>query len=167
MTDITLPDSSTARWDQAFLRQALEWAKMSKDPRTQVGAVIVGKDRETLATGFNGFPRGIEDSAERLCDREKKNRLMVHAERNAILNAARIGVALKGSTLYLVATDPSGNVWGGPPCTACTIEVIQAGVIEIVSLPFKEGPSAWRDDVEFARQLLVEAGVNYREVPCS
>lgn len=163
--EVVLTNLQSDRWDQGFLRQALEWARMSKDPRTQVGAVIIGPDRETLATGFNGFPRGIEDRADRLSDRDKKNRLMVHAERNAILNAARIGVALKGSTLYLAATDHSCAVWGGPPCTACTIEVIQAGVVEIVSHPFKEGPSAWRDDVDFARDLLKEAGVRYREVP--
>lgn len=152
------------RWDEGFLRQALEWAKMSKDPNTQVGAVLVGKDRETLSTGFNGFPRGIMDTPERLYDRETKNRLMVHAERNAILNAARIGVSLRGSTLYLAATDHTCAVWGGPPCTACTIEVIQAGVTMVVAHPFKSGPSKWREDIEYARGLLTEAGITYREV---
>jgi dCMP deaminase len=97
------------RWDQGFLRQSLDWARMSKDPNTQVGAVIIGPDYETRATGFNGFPRGIADTTERLADRELKNRLMVHAERNAICNAARIGTALKGCTLYLLATDDTGG----------------------------------------------------------
>jgi dCMP deaminase len=137
---------------------------MSKDPNTQVGAVIIGPDMETRSTGFNGFPRGIADTAERLADRELKNRLMVHAERNAICNAARIGTALKGCTLYLLATDDTGGVWGGCPCTACTIEVIQAGIIEVVSLPFKTAPSRWADDIKFAHSLLSEAGVRYREV---
>lgn len=152
------------RWDGIFMRKALDWARDSKDPNTQVGAVIIGPDRETRSTGFNGFPRGIADTAERLSDRSMKNRLMVHAERNAICSAALVGVSLKGCTLYLAATDLTGKVWGGCPCTACTIELIQAGITEVVSYPFKAGPSAWRDDVEFARGLLAEAGIKYREV---
>lgn len=152
------------RWDDAFLKQALAWASLSKDPNTQVGAIIVGPDREVRATGFNGFPRGIIDMPDRLADREIKNRLMVHAERNAICNAARIGVPLKGCTLYLAATDDSGMVWGGPPCTACTIEIIQAGVVGIVSFPLKSVPSKWHGDLAFSRGLLTEVGMDYREV---
>jgi dCMP deaminase len=152
------------RWDAAYLRQCLDWAGMSKDPNTRVGAVIVGPDREVRASGFNGFPRGITDNAARLADRDLKNRLMVHAERNAICNAARIGTSLNGCTLYLMATDYTGATWGGPPCTACTIEVIQAGIVEVVSTPFKSVPSKWAADIAFARGLLEEAGVRFREV---
>lgn len=156
----------TARWDRHFLDSALLKSQMSKDPSTQVGAVIVGPDREERASGFNGFPRGIFDSRERLMDRDQKLKLIVHAELNAILNAARTGVALKGCILYLVATDHTGEVWGGPPCTRCAVEIIQAGVVEIVSYPFKSVPSRWKDDIEFSRGVLREAGINYREVTC-
>lgn len=152
------------RWDDHFLRQALGWAHMSKDPNTQVGAVLVGPNRELISAGFNGFPRGVADLPERLNSREVKNMLMVHAERNAILNAARIGVSTKGSTLYLACTDSSGMVWAGPPCTACTLEVIQAGVAEIVAYPIKPVPSKWHEDLAYARTLIDEAGVRFREV---
>lgn len=155
---------SDIRWDRHFLRLALEHAQMSKDPATQVGAVIVGPDREVRSSGFNGFPRGIADLPSRLDDRELKLQLIVHAEMNAVLNAARIGTAVKGCTLYLLATDRAGGVWGGPPCTRCTVEVIQAGIAEIVSLPFKPGPSQWRASIENAGRLLAEAGVTYREI---
>ena len=84
------------KWHSHFLRMALLCAQMSKDPNTQVGAVIVGPDREVRSTGFNGLPRGVADTAERLHDRETKLKLIVHAEMNAVLNAARHGVALKG-----------------------------------------------------------------------
>lgn len=154
----------TERWDNHFLELALQHARMSKDPSTRVGAVIVGSDREIVSTGFNGFPRGIADTAERLNDQAMKLRLVVHAEMNAILNAARIGVRLKGLTLYLTATDDSGQVWGGPPCTRCTVEIIQAGIVEIVSRPIKPVPSRWHDDIAFAGTLLGEAGIGYREV---
>lgn len=152
------------RWDAHFLQLAADHARISKDPSTRVGAVIVGPDREIRSAGFNGFPRGISDSEARLNDRETKLRLMVHAEMNAVLAAARIGVPLKGCTMYLAATDDSGTVWGGPPCTRCTVEVIQAGIAEIVSRPFKAVPSKWAADIEYARKLLHEAGINYREV---
>ncbi len=155
---------SMHRWDSHFLRMAHEVAKMSKDPSTKVGAVIVGPDREMRSSGFNGFPRGIADTAERLNDRETKLGLVVHAECNAILNAARIGTPTKGCTMYLLATDQSGAMWGGPPCTRCTVEVIQAGITEVVALPFKTVPSRWKDSIEQARKLLTEAGVGFREV---
>lgn len=138
---------------------------MSKDPSTRVGAVIVGPQREVRSTGFNGFPRLICDSPERLNDRERKLKLIVHAEMNAVLAAARIGVPLEGCTLYLAATDDTGLVWGGPPCTRCTVELIQAGIKEVVSRPVKAVPSRWHADLAVAHDLLAEARVAYREVP--
>lgn len=154
----------TDRWSYYFLELALVTARMSKDPKTSVGAVIVGKDREVLSMGFNGLPRGIADTDDRLGDREEKLRLIVHGEMNAILNAARTGTALRGTTLYFVATDSTGFVWGGPPCVRCAVEIIQAGIARIVTLPFKDGYSKWREDVERSRAILREAGIAYDEV---
>jgi dCMP deaminase len=152
------------RWDRHFLRLALEHARMSKDPSTKVGAVIVGPDGEVLSAGFNGFPRGIADTPERLGDRETKLRLIVHAEMNAVLAAARSGVRLRGCAIYVAATDPSGAVWGGPPCVRCTVEVMQAGIEEVVSWPMRTAPSRWHADLMAARDLLEEAGIRYREI---
>lgn len=152
------------RWDTHFLHLAHQCALMSKDPSTKVGAIIVGPDREIRSTGFNGFPRGIEDSVERLTDRETKLQLVVHAEMNAVLNAARIGVSTKGCVLYLAATDKTGEIWGGPPCTRCTVEVIQSGILEIVSYPFKSVPSRWTESLKIAGDLLIESGISYREI---
>lgn len=154
----------TARWDNHFLGLALYHAGMSKDPSTKVGAVIVGPDREVRSLGFNGFPRGIADTPERLGDRDQKLKLVVHAEMNAILAAARIGVSVKGCALYLAATDASGTIWGGAPCTRCTVEIIQAGIAHIVTRPFKTVPSRWADDIAAAKALIYEAGCTYREV---
>lgn len=157
-------DEKQRRWDAHFIRLCLEHAKMSKDPSTQVGCVIVGPYNEILSAGFNGFPRGIKDSPERLNDRETKLALVVHAEMNAVLAAARTGIRLMGSTMYLSATDSSGLVWGGPPCTRCAVEIIQAGVRLIVSTPKKNVPSKWHSDIERSGGLLREAQVLYREV---
>ena len=153
-----------SRWHNYFLRLALHNAGMSKDPNTQVGSIIVGPDREIRSAGFNGFPRGIADTEARLSDRDLKLRLIVHAEMNAILNAARVGISTKGCTLYLAATDASGLIWGGSPCTRCVVEIIQAGISEIVSFAPKDIPSRWHADIAFARTLLDEVGIIYSEI---
>lgn len=152
------------RWDRHFLDLALVHARMSKDPSTHVGAVIVGPDREIRSAGFNGFPRGIADTPERLNDRDEKMRLVVHGEMNAILAAARVGIPVGGCTMFLAATDQSGDVWGGPPCVRCTVEAIQAGIVEVVSFPIRTAPSRWHLDLMFARSLLAEAHIRFREV---
>ncbi|MEC9174168.1 MAG: dCMP deaminase family protein, partial [Candidatus Thermoplasmatota archaeon] len=110
------------KWDRRFLDLASHISGWSKDPSTKVGCVVVGEDREIRSTGFNGFPRGIEDSMERLDDRELKYPLICHAEENAIMHAARIGISLKDCTAYVT--------W--PPCTRCARSLIQAGVVEVV-----------------------------------
>lgn len=156
--------SDQSRWDRHFLRMALENARMSKDPRTSVGAIIIGPDREIRSAGFNGFPRGIADTVDRLHDRDLKLKLIVHAEMNALMNAARIGVSTKGCALYLAATDDTGLIWGGPPCSRCLVHVIQAGVSEIVSFEPKSIPSRWHDDLGFAATLIDEVGIRYREL---
>ncbi len=154
----------TDRWDRHFLGLAAYHSRMSKDPSTRVGAVIVGPDREVLSAGFNGFPRGIADTPDRLLRRETKLQLIVHAELNAILAAARLGMRIKDCTLYLAATDDSDAVWGGPPCTRCVVEIIQSGIREIVSYPRKAVPSRWHDDLDVAMGLIREAEMGYREV---
>jgi dCMP deaminase len=152
------------RWDRHFLKLAMVHGSLSKDPSTKVGAVIIGPDQEIISMGFNGFPRGILDSAERLTDRDMKLKLVVHGEMNAILIAARNGIRLKGSTMYIVAQDKNGDCWGGAGCTRCTVEMIQAGIAKVVSYPLHTAPARWHDDCRFAQGLMIEAGMEYREV---
>mgnify|MGYP001586052019 CR=1 FL=1 len=151
------------RWDQHFLQLALQHARMSKDPSTKCGALIVGPDREIRSTGFNGFPRGIADTPERLNDQERKLRLMVHGEMNAVLNAARIGVSVRGCSMYLALCDEL-EIWSGPPCTRCAVEIIQSGITEIIGWPPRASYSKWHVDTAYARELLRESGVVFREV---
>lgn len=153
--------------DRLRLRLCLEKARRSRDPNTKVGAILT-KGADTVgivAGGFNRFPRGIAETAERLADREVKNALMVHAEQAAILGAARLGAATERCSLYIAATDDTGAVWGGPPCASrCLPIVLEAGIREIVTYPFKAGPSKWAGEVGRSRELLAEAGIIYREV---
>ena len=143
----------SAKWDQRFLNLAEHISGWSKDPSTKVGCVVVGEDREIRSTGFNGFPRGIADDSERLSDRELKYPLICHAEENAIMHAARIGLSLKGCTAYVT--------W--PPCTRCARSLIQAGVIEVVYPSGSEVPERWMSDFEMSTQMMNEAGLKIRQ----
>ncbi|MFL2956245.1 MAG: deoxycytidylate deaminase [Marine Group II euryarchaeote MED-G36] len=140
------------KWDGRFLNLAKHISEWSKDPSTKVGCVVVGTDREIRSTGFNGFPRGIEDSIDRLEDREQKYPLICHAEENAIMHAARIGISLKDCAAYVT--------W--PPCSRCARSLIQAGVNEVVYPSNSEIPERWKDDFEIAIGMMEEAGVKVR-----
>ena len=144
----------TSKWDIRFIELARHISGWSKDPSTKVGCVVVGEDREIRSTGFNGFPRGIDDDAERLADREKKYPLICHAEENAIMHAARIGVSLKDSTAYVT--------W--PPCSRCARSLIQAGIREVVYSSNEEIPERWLEDFEISTGMLAEANVLVRSV---
>lgn len=155
----------TERVDRRILDHCIEFAKASPDPSTKVGSIITDKDGAVLAWGYNCFPPGIEATPERLNDREKKMRLIVHAEINAVAMAAREGEwTIGGGRLYVAATDASGTVWGGPPCVRCTVEAIAAGITEFVSFPMKNAPSRWTADLIEAKMLIEEVGLVYREV---
>ena len=142
------------KWDIRFLELAEHIARWSKDPSTKVGCVVVGEDREIRSTGFNGFPRGIEDNDGRLNDRDKKYPLICHAEENAIMHAARIGVSLKGSTAFVT--------W--PPCSRCARSLIQAGIREVVYSTKNKPPQRWEEDFKISTDMLREAGINIRPI---
>jgi dCMP deaminase len=137
------------KWDRYYLGMARAAASRSKDPSTKCGAVIVGPDNVVASTGFNGFPRGIADTDERLEDREKKYKLVLHAEVNAILFARR---DLRGHTLY---------VWPMMPCNACALLVIQTGVTRVVSVQDdRRRYLRWAAAHSETAELFAEAGVN-------
>ena len=142
------------KWDIRFLDLAEHISAWSKDPSTKVGCVIVGEDRESRSTGFNGFPRGIDDDEERLHNRDLKYPLICHAEENAIMHAARIGVSLKGSVAYVT--------W--PPCSRCARSLIQAGINEVIYRDGMEIPERWMDDFNTSTAMFKEAGVAVRKI---
>ena len=139
-------------WNKRFLKLAKHISEWSKDPSTQVGCVVVGPDREIRSTGFNGLPRGIEDNDERLNDREIKYPLICHAEENAIMHAARIGISLKDCTAYVT--------W--PPCTRCARSLIQAGISTIIYPENTEIPERWMADFNLSLNMLKEANINLK-----
>lgn len=140
----------STKWDQRFISVAQNISTWSKDPSKKIGAVIVNDDRRILATGYNGFPKGIEDSADRYENREIKYELVVHAEMNAIYNATYNGISLKDSTIY---------VYGLPVCHDCARGIVQVGIKRVVMATADTIPEKWVASFSKSLNLFVEAGV--------
>ena len=166
-------------WDIYFLRIAREVSKHSKCLSRQIGAVIV-KDKNIVSTGYNGPARGVKHCNERKIDfyrdlDEKPVTSIVadeligmcprrkweypsgqglhlcqagHAERNALIQSAKHGIATKGASLYCACP---------LPCMPCIIEIINAGIKEVIFLKGKDYDT-------YSRVILIESKINYREI---
>lgn len=141
-------------FDNYFLDLARHVSTRSKDRSTKVGCVLVGPDNEIRSTGYNSFPRGINDDAPERHERPEKYLWTEHAERNAIYNAARVGTPLKGCRAYLP--------WF--PCMDCARALVQVGCIEVVAIKPDLSDPKWGADFQRATVLFEEAGVAVRFV---
>ena len=140
------------KWDQRFMSLAQEistWASCYKENR-KIGCVIV-KNKRIMTTGYNGAPAGVKTCVERgECLREKlgipsgtKHELCyaTHAEQNAIIQVARLGISTEGATLYCTHQ----------PCTMCAKMIVNAGIVRVV---YEQGYP-----YPFAVEILTEGGV--------
>lgn len=134
------------KWQRRFFDLAALIATWSKDPSSQVGAVIVDDRKRIVSVGFNGLPIGVEDSADRLNKRELKYELVVHAEANAIFTAQR---SVAGCTIY---------VYPYLPCSRCAGAIIQAGIKRVI-VEDRPIPERWLENFTLAKTILEEAGV--------
>jgi dCMP deaminase len=146
-------------WDEFFMGMAFLSAQRSKDPSTQVGAVIVDDDNRILSIGYNGFPRGCPDVGPDALPwgregeapqhgLDTKYLYVVHAECNAILN--KNTTSLKGSRLYVCLY----------PCNECSKMIIQSGIREVVYMSDKY---ASVPSFQASKTLLKLAGVSTRQ----
>jgi dCMP deaminase len=140
------------KWDERYLQIAKDVAAWSKDPRRQIGAVIVGEIGQVVAQGYNGFPRGIDDSDERYQDRDTKRALVVHAEANAIYNALHNGASTKDCSIY---------VTGLPVCHECAKAIIQSGIKKVVMDTHPSFDPRWQDSAKLSLDMFTEAGVKF------
>lgn len=136
-------------WDIRFMELARHIAEWSKDRNTKVGAVIVDEDNTILSVGYNGFTRGADDEVGSRHERPAKYMYTEHAERNAIYNAVRSGVALKGSKIYLP--------WF--PCTDCARAIINSGIKTMVATEPDYGMEKWGEMFKVSQEMLNECGV--------
>lgn len=155
MAEVLTPDLTPSHWDERFMGVAREVASWSKDRSRKVGCVIVGPGMEIRATGYNGFPRGVNDDVEERHVRPAKYRWTEHAERNAIYNAARAGVSTMGCTAYLP--------WY--PCMDCARGLVQAGIAVLVCVEPDWHDPQFADDFRDVETLFTEAGLAWRCVP--
>lgn len=146
-----LQDMNRNKWDLRFLDLAEFISKWSKDSSTKVGAVITDDEHRVVSTGYNGFPRGTDDSPELYNNREIKYSKIVHGEINALIFAGRYNT--DGCTLY---THPFG------PCDRCASTIIQYGIKRVV---FKKTTvDRWVASIEKAKSYFLEAGIEVCEL---
>ena len=132
------------KYDKAYLKMALEWAKLSYCSRKQVGALIV-KDRMIISDGYNGTPSGFENVCE--TDSGHTKWYVLHAEANAILKVARSNQSTEGATLYQTLS----------PCKDCSKLIHQSGIKRVVFIDkYKD-----TEGIDF----LLRAGVEVTHLP--
>ena len=143
-------------WNLRFMDLAKQVSTWSKDPSKKIGAVVVGSKRQILSTGYNGFPRGIEDTDERLNDRDLKYKYVVHAEMNAIYNATYTGTSLDGASMY---------VYGLPICHECAKGIIQVGIKEVFidRKSLLDKPN-WYDSYLKSKEMFDDVGITIKLV---
>ena len=143
-------------WDSTFMGIAKLIAMRSKDPSTQVGAVIVGKDKRILSLGYNGLPAGMSDD-EDVWNREGDDELRLkytyvcHAEENAILNYRGDFAALGDASIYVSLF----------PCNNCAKMIVQSGIKEVVYESDKYGGTPLNIA---SKKILKSAGVKCRRM---
>lgn len=141
---------SREKWDRRFLEQAKLIASYSKD-RTKVGAVVVNDLRQIVGSGYNGFPRGVNDTEDRINNRPTKYLFTVHAEINACILA---GNQARGSTLYVYPSFMSP-----PICPACCKEVAQFGIRRIVGFKPQSVSNTWQETGWVSQAICDEVGI--------
>lgn len=143
MNTINTSVTKQERYDRAYLKIALEWAKLSHCERKQVGAIIV-KDNMIISDGYNGTPTGFDNCCED--DEGYTKWYVLHAEANAILKTARSTQSCEGATLYITLS----------PCRECSKLILQAGISRIVYVNgYKD-----RSGLDF----LIKAGVEVQQI---
>jgi dCMP deaminase len=135
---------------EGMLRLAVDISRMSKDPKRKVGALIVTQDGSPISWGYNGFGRGIKDDL-RLQDDNLKLTMVVHAEANAVFNAARAGTSTRNGIIICTLF----------PCVNCANAIIQSGIVEVICPDTKtlEPHSKWSAAMDQSKALLEEAGI--------
>lgn len=142
-------------WDKRFIDLAEHIANWSKDPSRKIGAIIVDKDNRIISTGYNGFAKGIEDTQERLENKDIKRSLMIHAEENAILHARQ---NLSDCKIY---------IYGYCCCVHCASLLIQTGIKEVIYKNSNKDnivSEFWKENLKLATNLLKEANITIREI---
>ena len=134
-----------------FVGVAEAFAVHSKNPKRRIGAIILRPDLTFVSAGWNDLARRVAHSAERY-EQPLKDFYCVHAELNAILNAARIGVST--DRCHMLVT-------GLAPCANCANAIVQAGIRQIWFPDPSNELTRWQESFSHSFNILEEGGVNY------
>lgn len=141
------------KWTERHMALARLISLSSKDPTRKVGAIIVDHERRLVGSGYNGFPRGVNDHAMRYSDKMIKSKLVVHAEVNAILNSTiRL---LTSCTMYTTSF----------PCSECAKIIVQSGLSRVITASRAGLSQRWIDDAYWTVAMFDEASVELVELP--
>ena len=148
-------ENRSNKWDKRFIEVARLVASWSKYPGAKMGAVLV-KNRRILATGYNGIPANIDDATVLEGDRYTRLAYTIHAEINAILNAAKHGAKVEGATIYINAD----------PCVDCCKAMVQSGIKRIVVPQDSDAEFSkrWGGNLQLAQRLLSQASIVFERV---
>lgn len=139
------------KWEYRFMEIAKNISNWSKDPKRKVGSIIVGNDKEIISTGYNGLPRNVDDEKNERYEKPDKIYYVEHAERNAIYNAARLGIKTMNCDLYTTLY----------PCSDCARAIIQSGIKRIIINNdinmFKK--DNWKYNCKISKKMLNESNV--------
>ena len=143
--------SEPSKWDRRFFEMAHLIGSWSEDKSRQIGAVIVGQAKEVRSVGFNGLPRGISANVERRHSKDggEKYYWFEHAERNAIYNAARVGIATSGCEIYCTLF----------PCSDCLRAIVQSGMHTLKTYAPPEQDAYFQRSFEVSLEMAHEAGL--------
>lgn len=140
-------------WDDKFLHVTELVSSWSKDRSRKFGAIIVNMRTKTIvSTGYNGFPRGVDDDIDSRHERPAKYKWVEHAERNAIYNAALNGISTLDKVMYVS--------WY--PCVECAKAIIQCGIRRLHCLEPNWDDATYAEDFEICRKMFLEAGTAIR-----
>lgn len=148
MSIIYVPREALSKWDARFIELAEHVAGWSKGPRKRIGAVIVRPDKSIASLGYNGPPRGFDDEAFLRMSREDQHSVVIHAEDNAIRQAAP-GDDLSVCTLYVSPLFP---------CDKCADKIAKARIRRVVAYCGHISPD-WRASADEAERIFNQAGV--------
>ena len=142
-------------WDDYFMSMVYLVASRSTDESTHIGAVVVGQNNEIRSTGYNGLPRNVSASIDHRHEQQNGEKYLWydHAERNAIFNAARVGIPLQGTVMYT-------NLF---PCAECARAIVQSGIVRLKTYSPPENDKQYDRSFEVSQAVLNEGGV---EVIC-
>lgn len=148
-----MSDEYNISWEEYFFMIVYTISRKSKDPRTKVGAVVVGDSNEIISTGFNSLPKGFDDTKTYVYEKPSKLVYFEHAERNALYNACYNGNITKEKTMYINSF----------PCPECMRGIINSGIKKIViHMEYVTSQNLNDDKIKISKEMAFDSNLDIK-----